>query len=1278
MNERHEGKHLRRQEAKKRWKTILAVFLSVVLVMQSSNIQAFADVLASGGSEGRDEVVMDPAAEGTGTQGEVTTPEETDTADEQASPQDDAELTVAETEENPVETTAQDTEATTPDGQSDQAQSEQTPAEETDTTVTLNVEVSAATLKYSAQDGTEKSVTSETDPESVDVSNTLDFTFTVAPDDGQQVSSVAYAGTELTANDSGKYTIAAADLTDGEKIVVTTEAVPTEEPAEDATPVEPEETTESTTDKSVGADVDESIDPQSGAAVATRVSSARAADYTIEVGETIEIHGQSEGLVPQHKWSVDSGTGQVKLSNTGDNPVAVTGVAEGTVTLKHEYSRLVPENWKTEYFTVQVTPAPTVDITEDSLQITLGDQGKLTATATPEGSSVTWSSSDERVATVDGSGLVTTHQTGVATITARNGRASDTATIYVVSPATYRLVYNSNYPDDAKKIVYENGDAGNITLEDAVETNAVYTYEPGSTATVAGDMTLANYEFLGWSTDPNATEPDSTYNPGANVTMDSNLTLYAVWGNRIEIGSQVTVTVRYYKSQYGDDHVDKNTVAFQSWRNGERTYTFVLGNNQDTIKSESPSLRGWQHDGENYAFNETITTSEYWTEGYGYYRQIVIGVRPWFDDSATYAQFFVLKADDAAYGDKGNYYSVGTGSIDAEIFESGSANVGDTPTYPNGIENKSNNISELIISAPSPTQIASALNVSLDEAQTVRWYVAKSQSDGYHVDGVIYRAGVYHNVRFVDTATGEVMASYVVEDMGTVLESQIPDTSSLEDFECWVDESGKVLTSGNINPIGDDLTFYTKYKDKYNVTASIVDDEGNPVEGATATPSAQSVTEGQQSEAISFAIPDGYKIEKITVNGKDQTGDNAGKTEYTYPSQTVNGDIIIVVQVARTYEVSYSWSGLKGSNPWTDGEGTEHKATLPNDGAAYEVTAGETFEVDTTYAKGATFQNEYGTWTFSGWSTGDFEVTGDKEITGTWTLTHIDVSGPEVTVNSPQDVPYNGTNQTWAPTVTDGKKDLVAGTDYEVTYSTSDRTNVTGTIKVTITGKGNYTGSVERYYQITPLTITVTPRDIRKTQGQADPTLTSDYSGYLRGETAGWTGALTREPGEAVGTYTISRGSLQLADNPDGNFLAQNYVLVVNEGTFTIVAAPVTPGGGDTPTPTPGGGGDGTPTPGTPATVTPADDTTTDEAAPEETIADDENALAAPTDTIGDDDTPLAAGAKDEDCWVHWLILLGMILSAVYFVGVGVRRRKFTSSLLGYEDKVLGNDRDNA
>ena len=456
----------------------------------------------------------------------------------------------------------------------------------------------------------------------------------------------------------------------------------------------------------------------------------------------------------------------------------------------------------------------------------------------------------------------------------------------------------------------------------------------------------------------------------------------------------------------------------------------------------------------------------------------------------------------------------------------------------------------------------------------------------------------------------------------------------------------------------------------YGVTYKFVSgtDEALPSEGMPAAPEKATVKYGEAVE-----LPSGYEdvtdargtweFQGWRVEGTEEILDS-----YEMPANnvTLEGVWVLNAESVKSYTVSYGWSG-------------DVPSQIEDAPSGFVAKYGTNRTVATEpYEAGDTVTDERGVWTFNGWTTGDVAVANgqfrmpanDVVFTGTWTLTTVDISGPNVTVNAPEDVDYNGTDQTWEPVVTDGEKALVAGTDYEVSYSTDDHTNVTGTIKVTITGKGNYTGSVERYYQITPLTITVTPRDIRKTQGQADPTLTSDYSGYLRGETAGWTGALTREPGEAVGTYTISKGSLQLADNPDGNFLAQNYVLVVNEGTFTIVAAPVTPGGGDTSTPTPGGG---TPTPGTPATVTPADDTTTDEA-----IEDDDTALAAPTDTIGDDDTPLAAGAKDEDCWVHWLILLGMILSAVYFVGVGVRRRKFTSSLLGYEDKVLGNDRDNA
>ena len=323
-------------------------------------------------------------------------------------------------------------------------------------------------------------------------------------------------------------------------------------------------------------------------------------------------------------------------------------------------------------------------------------------------------------------------------------------------------------------------------------------------------------------------------------------------------------------------------------------------------------------------------------------------------------------------------------------------------------------------------------------------------------------------------------------------------------------------------------------------------------------------------------------------------------------------------------------------------------------------------------------------YTFDGWDPEvDATVTKDATYTAKWEADFSDfsVDGDEWTYNgSSRQITVNGVYAGDKLTYTSSNGEVLATCDVTADgiVNAPEFLNVSDSDTVTVTvTRGGKTASAEATMTITPLTITVTPRDIRKTQGQADPALTSDYSGYLLGETAGWTGALTREPGEAVGTYIISQGSLQLADNPAGNFLAQNYVLVVNEGTFTIVAAPVTPGGGDDPTPTPGGGGDGTPTPGTPATVTPADDTTTDEAAPEEAIDDDTTPLVTPTETIDDGDTPLAAG-KHEDCWVHWIILIGMILSAVYFVGVSVRRRKFTSSLLGYENKVLDNDRDNA
>ena len=72
------------------------------------------------------------------------------------------------------------------------------------------------------------------------------------------------------------------------------------------------------------------------------------------------------------------------------------------------------------------------------------------------------------------------------------------------------------------------------------------------------------------------------------------------------------------------------------------------------------------------------------------------------------------------------------------------------------------------------------------------------------------------------------------------------------------------------------------------------------------------------------------------------------------------------------------------------------------------------------------------------------------------------ISGYTVTL-SPASYTYNGSACKPAVTVKNGSKALVSGTDYSVSYK--NNTNA-GTATVTVTGKGNYTGTVSRTFTI--------------------------------------------------------------------------------------------------------------------------------------------------------------------------------------------------------------------
>ena len=164
-------------------------------------------------------------------------------------------------------------------------------------------------------------------------------------------------------------------------------------------------------------------------------------------------------------------------------------------------------------------------------------------------------------------------------------------------------------------------------------------------------------------------------------------------------------------------------------------------------------------------------------------------------------------------------------------------------------------------------------------------------------------------------------------------------------------------------------------------------------------------------------------------------------------------------------------------------------------------------------------------------------------------------------VTKPVDKVYNGKEQKFVPVVTDGDKALVENVDYVVTYTDAlgfeddaaakdDFTNVTGDIFVTVTGIGNYAGSLTQSYQITPKPYTVTTVSGSKVYDGTPlegASLEGNFVGGLVNDddaTFVVIGTQT-EVGASDNTYT-----LEFVDEQ----MAKNYKLVKEDiGTLTVV-----------------------------------------------------------------------------------------------------------------------------
>ena len=401
----------------------------------------------------------------------------------------------------------------------------------------------------------------------------------------------------------------------------------------------------------------------------------------------------------------------------------------------------------------------------------------------------------------------------------------------------------------------------------------------------------------------------------------------------------------------------------------------------------------------------------------------------------------------------------------------------------------------------------------------------------------------------------------------------------------------EIKTTKSLTDVGNILN------DKYELTWKTAKATNYKLDGekfGTLTVTSQSIDPGTDPEkpnpdytgakvnSPSDKVYDGNEHKWIpTVTDKADKKLKAG-TDYTVEYSTKNFKDVGTIEVVITGKGNYTGT-VKRSYKVTPKEYTvtTESATKTYSGTALTaggkvegIVSGETVEFTTTGS-----QTEVGasknTYELVWKSAKATNYTLVKESIGTLTVKAKSIvpDGPDtpdekktgITVSEPSDSKYDGKEHKEVLTVTDTKtgKELVAGTDYSVTYS-SDLVNA-GTVKVTVAGLGNYTGSFTKTYEITKRSVTLTSATASKTyDGQAltSTSITVSGDGFVEGEGASYevTGSQT-EVGNSANSFEYKLNEKTLASN-------YNITKVVGTLTITAAPAPVTPATPSTPSST--------------------------------------------------------------------------------------------------------------
>ena len=236
--------------------------------------------------------------------------------------------------------------------------------------------------------------------------------------------------------------------------------------------------------------------------------------YTIPVGGTVDLtatlSGTPDTLPVAYTWAAPTGGSNISFSATDAATTTVTGVTPGTTaTVQVTANETGVGSFNSTAITITVTA---MTISDTAVTLDGGSSKTLTVGNVASGSTTTWASSRDAVATVNSSGLVQAVGAGTATITATNGTQSKTCTVTVnpiitINPTSQNITAANTAGSIQLKVQYGGdliGTASTISWGNSNSTAGSLTVAP-TTFTVSGTDLIATATFLSNSTGVNAT-----------------------------------------------------------------------------------------------------------------------------------------------------------------------------------------------------------------------------------------------------------------------------------------------------------------------------------------------------------------------------------------------------------------------------------------------------------------------------------------------------------------------------------------------------------------------------------------------------------------------------------------------------------------------------------------------------------------------------------------------------------------------------------------------------